>query len=436
MLKRKITEKLERWKNSHDNKAFLLYGARQTGKSYIINDFCLKNFDTYLFIDFINNQEAKNIINNCSNLVDYQRALSAIFKEKFNKDNTVIFFDECQEVPELITMIKYIVQSSKHKFILSGSLLGLTFRNIKSIPIGYVELYKLYPLDFEEYLWANNVSLSLILEAKECFKRNQVIPEVIHNQFMKYFREYLIVGGMPNCVKTFLETNNYETLYIEQSFINSLNELDFSKYETENKKLRLTKLYRYIPSRLNTEYTRFNLSEFDSKVRYETIVDSIDWLITAGVSIEVPLVNNLTAGVFLYNDHLFKLYLSDVGLLMNMLGSSVRNKILGNDINFNYGFIYENYVAEELLTNGFNPYYFNQRKHGEIEFIVESKEYGCILPIEVKSGKDYKEHKSLDYVLNTYQDISLSYVFCNENISISGKVIYAPIYCVNFLKNE
>ncbi|MDR0831824.1 MAG: AAA family ATPase [Bacillales bacterium] len=436
MFKRKIETKLTEWKESNSQKAFILCGARQTGKSYIIDMFCKKNFKNYLFVDFIANEDAKNIINNCHNLLDYNRALSAIFGEKLKKSDTVLFFDECQEVKEIITMVKYLVQNNNQKYIISGSLLGLTLRNITSIPIGYAEIHQLFPFDYEEYLWANSVSEELIIEAKKCFKSNQKIPDITHNLFLKYFKEYLLVGGMPVPIKTFLLTNNYETLSKEQSYINSLYEADFTKYEAINKKLLLKRLYRYIPSRLNSEYSRFTLSVLDKKLRYETIEESLDWLIMAGVSIQIPLVNNLIDGLKLHKQSLFKLYFSDIGLLMNMLGSFVRNKILSNDTNFNYGFIYENYVAQQLIVNDFIPYYYNQRKHGEIEFIVEAKEFGTILPIEVKSGKDIRTHKALDFVMETYKDISFSYVFSNDNLSVEDKIIYAPIYCVNFLVNK
>ncbi|MDR2828186.1 MAG: ATP-binding protein [Acholeplasmatales bacterium] len=359
-----------------------------------------------------------------------------IFQGKLKKKETVIFIDEVQVVPKIITLVKEIVIEGSYRYILCGSLQGLELHNVSSIPVGYTQIHTLYPLSFIEFLKANNVSNELISMVYSNFSELSSLHNDVYENFMKYFKTYMIVGGMPSVIKKYIELNDYEVVFLEQEYIINMYKEDFSKYENLEKKLQLKRIYDEIPSQLKKEYNRFTMKDIDNVNRFSQIENSVDWLINAGVSHKVKLTSELIDGIKQSERELFKLYLSDIGLLLSLYGRTTRNKIIIGDTNFNFGYLYENFVCMELISKKYVLYYYNSRKHGEVEFIVEDKNTMSVLPIEVKSGSKYLEHSALDYVLLTYLNIKNAYVFGNCNISKIGKIIYLPIFMASFLNNN
>jgi len=436
MLYRKMFKIIDEWYKNNSRHIFVLEGVRQAGKSFLINEYLKNTKKKYHKIDLIENSSYLKLFSNVESANDIEKIFTIIFGDI--KDNgEIIFIDECQEFPNLLTYMKYMAQNNKHRYILSGSLLGIMLKDIKSIPIGYAEIHTLYPLDFEEYLISTNTSLKLIEDVKKSFINESPIDELIHEHFLNKYYEYLVIGGMPEAINSFLNSQNYTKLFNTQQQIINLYKLDFTKYTSFDNKLYLNKMYDFIPSQLQKDQNnRFNISEFDQKKNYNQLLNTVKWFKFSGVAYKINAVSELSISYKFNEKNLFKLYLNDIGLLVRMLGTLYRNNLVSKNYKeLNMGMLFENFAATELIKHGFIPNYFKQKKNGEIEFIVESKNLNSIIPIEIKSGNDYLTHKSLDFALNKYKNIKKAYVFCDKNIKTVGKIIYAPIYTIMFLEN-
>lgn len=348
---------------------------------------------------------------------------------------TLIFFDEVQECPEIVTAIKFLVEDGQYRYILSGSLLGVELKDIRSVPVGYLSILEMYPLDFREFCEANRVSQTVMDKLKECFEKKQPVDELIHEKMMELFRLYLIVGGMPAVVDAYIRTNNLkEVLRIQQGIV-QLYYKDIAKYDKDNK-LYLDEIFSLIPSELNNKNKRFIMKDLNENFRFSRYENSFIWLKEAGVALPVYCVQEPEIPLLLSKStNLFKLFLSDVGLLASMYVDGLQLKILNREKDINFGAIYENAAAQELKAHGFELYYFNSKKQGELDFVIEYK--GNVLPLEIKSGKAYTRHNALDNVLKDERyAIPQALVFCNENISTVDKIVYLPIYMIGFLGNE
>ena len=348
---------------------------------------------------------------------------------------TLIFFDEVQECPEIVTAIKFLVEDGQYRYILSGSLLGVELKDIRSVPVGYLSILEMYPLDFREFCEANRVSQTVMDKLKECFEKKQPVDELIHEKMMELFRLYLIVGGMPAVVDAYIRTNNLkEVLRIQQGIV-QLYYKDIAKYDKDNK-LYLDEIFSLIPSELNNKNKRFIMKDLNENFRFSRYENSFIWLKEAGVALPVYCVQEPEIPLLLSKStNLFKLFLSDVGLLASMYVDGLQLKILNREKDINFGAIYENAAAQEMKAHGFELYYFNSKKQGELEFGIEYK--GNVLPLEIKSGKAYTRHNALDNVLKDERyAIPQALVFCNENISTVDKIVYLPIYMIGFLENE
>lgn len=435
MLIRKQEEKINNWINK-SNKALLIYGARQVGKTYIIRK-CV-NASSYKLVEFnfLKNPELIEALKSSNTSNDLVMNLSLLTNEKFVPSKTIIFFDEIQEYKEIVTKIKFFVDEGQFKFVLSGSLLGVELKNIKSAPVGYVQLLTMYPLDFEEFIQIYNVSSATIDELKKSFENKVPVNDFLHDRLLKMFKQYLVIGGMPSAVEKFVETSSLDEVMIEHDSIISSYKLDFTKYEEENRKLEITKVYELIPAELNSKNKRFNFKSVEENLIYDRGKDNFLWLTKAGVAI--PIYNTTEPVIPLMineKSNLFKLFLSDIGLLSTEYGKSFKNAILNFDDNINYGAVYENVVAQELIAHGFKGYYYSNKKQGELDFIIEYK--NKVLPIEVKSGKDYKRHSALTKVLELDNyGLSEAIVFTNSNLQVEEKITYLPIYMVMFLVNN
>ncbi len=361
--------------------------------------------------------------------------LSALTDVPMIPGETLIFFDEVQECPEIVTAIKFLVEDGQYRYILSGSLLGVELKDIRSVPVGYLSILEMYPLDFREFCEANRVSQTVMDKLKECFEKKQPVDELIHEKMMELFRLYLIVGGMPAVVDAYIRTNNLkEVLRIQQGIV-QLYYKDIAKYDKDNK-LYLDEIFSLIPSELNNKNKRFIMKDLNENFRFSRYENSFIWLKEAGVALPVYCVQEPEIPLLLSKStNLFKLFLSDVGLLASMYVDGLQLKILNREKDINFGAIYENAAAQELKAHGFELYYFNSKKQGELDFVIEYK--GNVLPLEIKSGKAYTRHNALDNVLKDERyAIPQALVFCNENISTVDKIVYLPIYMIGFLENE
>ena len=435
MLERRIKQEIRDFLDSDRKEALMVTGARQVGKTYIIRECAKEIYKNIVEINFVENQQAVKLFENITGSKDILLRLSALTDVPMIPGETLVFFDEVQECPEIVTAIKFLVEDGQYRYILSGSLLGVELKDIRSVPVGYLSILEMYPLDFREFCEANRVSQTVMDKLKECFEKKQPVDELIHEKMMELFRLYLIVGGMPAVVDAYIRTNNLkEVLRIQQGIV-QLYYKDIAKYDKDNK-LYLDEIFSLIPSELNNKNKRFIMKDLNENFRFSRYENSFIWLKEAGVALPVYCVQEPEIPLLLSKStNLFKLFLSDVGLLASMYGDGLQLKILSREKDINFGAIYENVAAQELKAHGFELYYFNSKKQGELDFVIEYQ--GNVLPLEIKSGKAYTRHNALDNVLKDERyAVPQALVFCNENISTVDKIVYLPIYMIGFLENE
>ena len=435
MLRRKIYNQIEKFYKSNPNKALMITGARQVGKTTIVEEFAIKHFKHFIKMDFIKNKEYVTALSGTKSTDEILLRLSSLFGDEMVPGETLIFFDEVQECKELITQIKYLVQEGSYTYILSGSLLGTVFQDILSVPVGYMDIYRMFPLDFEEFVYANGVNKKVIDAVRKSFENEKPVDSFLHERLMSLFELYLIVGGMPSAVKAYIETKNLRKVAEEQNAIIALYKQDISKYDKKNK-LYLNEIFDLIPSELNAKNKRFILKNLNENAKFSKYNNSFLWLKNAGVALPAHIVDEPKVPLLLSkSSNLFKLFSNDVGLLASQYGNGIQLKILQHETTMNFGSIYENIAAQELLAHGHTLYYFNSKKLGELDFLIETE--GNVIPIEIKSGKDYYRHSAMDNVLKHPEfDIPKGYVFCNGNVETDGKVVYFPIYMLMFLQKE
>lgn len=433
MLKRKIEKKIYDWIRN-DERALLLYGVRQAGKTYIIRH-CLESEDcSYVEFNLIREPDIVTILKNATDVDDLILKLSLYSDKKIIPGETILFFDEIQKYKEIVTKIKFLVEDKRYRYILSGSLLGVEIVNLKSAPVGYLKSLQMYPLDFEEFLQLFEISDAAFEALKKAYRNKETVDEIIHKKMLQLFHLYLIIGGMPAAVEKYRQTKNIDTVMDEHEAILQQYKLDFTQYETENKKLLLTSIYELIPAELNEQNKRFKIADIEKNLRFEKMNDSFTWLWKAGVALPVFNVTEPKIPLLLnQKSTLFKLFLSDVGMLTTLYGKALKLKIVNQEKDINKGAVYENIAAQELIAHGYNCYYYNNKKFGELDFVIEHD--GEVLPIEVKSGKDYKKHSALAQIMqNENYQLSEAVVFSNSNVERNGKITYLPIYMLMFLE--
>ena len=435
MLERRIEQEIREFLKSDRKEALMITGARQVGKTYIIRECAKEIYKNIVEINFVENNQARKLFENVTDSRDILLRISALTDVPMIPGQTLIFFDEVQECPEIVTAIKFLVEDGQYRYILSGSLLGVELKDIRSVPVGYLSILEMYPLDFWEFCRANRVSQTVMDKLRECFEKKQPVDELIHEKMMELFRLYLIVGGMPAVVNAYIRTNNLkEVLRIQQGIV-QLYYKDIAKYDKDNK-LYLDEIFTLIPSELNNKNKRFIMKDLNENFRFSRYENSFIWLKEAGVALPVYCVQEPEIPLLLSKStNLFKLFLSDVGLLASMYVDGLQLKILNREKDINFGAIYENVAAQELKAHGFELYYFNSKKQGELDFVIEYQ--GNVLPLEIKSGKAYTRHNALDNVLKDERyAIPQAFVFCNENITYRDKITYLPIYMIGFLEKE
>jgi len=434
MINREIDSFLKEFFEKH-TEALLITGARQIGKTSSIRMFGKTEFKNFLEINFIENPEAKTIFAGAKGAADVLLRLSAYSRVPLEKGKTLIFFDEIQECPEAVTAIKFLVEDGRFRYVMSGSLLGVELKDIRSIPVGYLFVKEMFPLNLMEFCRALGIGENVLQSLKSAYANRVPVDEFIHGKMMEIFRLYLIVGGMPAAVREYLETNNLQDVMAVQRGILALYKKDIAKYDPKNK-LYLEEIFNLIPAELNAQNKRFVLKNLNENFKFSRYENSFIWLKEAGVALPTFNVDEPRVPLLLSRSrNLFKLFQNDVGLLACQYAGSLQLKILNGDDRVNCGAVFENFVAEELYSHGIPLYYFNSKKQGELDFVVEID--GAVLPIEVKSGKDYARHNALSNVMACENyGIPMAVVLCNENTRSSGNVVYFPIYMLMFLQNE
>lgn len=432
MIVRKIEARLEQFLKDDGKYALLIDGARQVGKTFIVREFARRNYERFVEINFIEDAEAKGIFENSSNVKEILLKLTAFAKGGLKRGKTLVFLDEIQKCPEAVTFIKFLVEEGSFRYILSGSLLGVELKNIRSVPVGYMDEAKMYPLDFGEFVRANGESEVLLETAKDAWEKRRPLDPFYHDRLMKLFALYLVIGGMPAVVQAYLDTSDISVAVRVQRQIVALYRRDISQYD-KSRALHIRAVFDRIPGELNKKNKRFYASSIGAGTRFENISDEFLWLTEAGVAIPSFCVAEPTVPLKLARKPtLFKLFSNDVGLLASQYMDGIQLDILNGKKAINFGSIYENVVAQELVAHGIDPNYFNSKKQGELDFVIER--YGEILPIEVKSGKDYERHAALSNAMgNAAYGIHDAVVFHGGNVKVENGILYAPIYMVHFL---
>lgn len=434
MLTRKAYKELEQWYTHEVDRALLVTGARQVGKTFLIHEFLKDKFANVVTIDFVEQPDALAAFNNAHNADEIFMAISLYAGKSLVPHETVIFIDEVQKNHETLTAIKYLLQRKEYRFVLSGSLLGVELRNVRSLPVGSVHVVDMYPLDFEEFCWAHGISRDILSEVERAFHERTPVPTIIHERLINLFHHYLIVGGMPAAVAQFVSTSDLGHTASIQNDILRLYRYDISQYAPQKNQLVIKEIFDEIPSQLDSQSKRFTFSALSPRGTYERYRHEFVWLIDAGVALPTTNVSEPRHPLKLAEGRShFKLFMLDVGLLSAASGMEVMKSILSDKLGVNYGSIFENAVAQELHTHGHSLHYFRSNKTGEVDFIIENGN-GKVLPIEVKSGKTYKRHSALTNLLNTENyAIDEAIVLCEANTNTNGKITYYPIYMSMFV---
>lgn len=437
MLYRKIETLIESHLKSDTQKILLIDGARQVGKTYIIRYVGKKLFENFIEINMVEDLLGDRLFENIRTVEDFYLQISMLAGYKMKqKENTLIFIDEIQAYPHLLTLLKFLSQDKKFTYIASGSLLGVTLSQTTSIPMGSIRKVRMFPLDFEEFLYANGMNEFVISSMRKKFELLEPLDESMHNKIMDLFRKFLLVGGMPDAVNSYLAEKNIQAVREIQSEIHDYYSADASKYDTE-KKLKIRKVYELIPSNMENKKKRVVAQNIENKrgKTFRDYSDEFEYLISAGIALNVQAISNPVFPLIESSGkNLLKLYLNDVGILTSILyGNNIR-AVLDDNKSINLGSVYETVVASELIAHGHKLFYYDNRSKGEVDYLIDDYDTLSVVPIEVKSGKDYTIHSALNnFVQNDGYNIKKAFVVSNErNIKHNGKITYLPIYYIMF----
>ena len=439
MLFRKIGSLIEDHLKSGTSKVLLIDGARQVGKTYIIRYVGKKLFENFIEINMIEDIEGKKLFSGVRTVEDFYLQVSMLSGDKMKgKDDTLIFIDEIQAYPHLLTLLKFLSQDGRFTYIASGSLLGVTLSQTTSIPMGSVRKVRMFPLDFEEFLYAGGVGKEAVSSIRKKYERSESLDEATHARIMDLFRKYLLVGGLPDAVNAYIEEKNIRSVRAIQSEIREYYAADASKHD-EEKKLKIRRVYDMIPSNMENKKKRVVAQDIENKKgkTFRDYEDEFEYLISAGIALNVQAISTPVFPLIESSGkNLLKLYLNDVGLLTGILyGNNIR-AVLDDERSVNLGAVYETVVASELIAHGYRLFYYDNRTKGEVDYLIDDYASLSALPIEVKSGKDYKIHSALNtFVSNEDYHVKKALVLSNERqVSTNGKITYLPVYYVMFLQ--
>lgn len=440
MLYRKIEKDIEEYLRSEDDRIMILEGARQIGKSFIIREVGKKLYNNFIEINFAEDDEGPKIFKGIGTTEGFYFTLSSVYGEKLDRyENTLIFLDEIQHYPQYLTLLKFFREDRRFRFIASGSLLGITLRETTSIPVGSIIRKNMYQLDFEEFLIANGFGQEALNTLRTKLMNRESLDESLHDYIMNLFRHYLLVGGLPAAVNEYLDSHNIVKVRNVQENIRSLYEVDATKYEKDsNKTLLIRRIYNMIPSQLENKKKRIIIKDIQNKIgdRFDNYLEEFEYLISSGTALEVSAISNpkypLSESA---HKNLMKLYLNDVGLLTMLLYKNNIRPVISDEDSVNLGSVYESVVAQELKAHGHKLFYYDNKQRGEVDFLIDDYSSTTILPIEVKSGKDYTRHSALNNLLKVRDyDIASGLVLSNSReIKTVGNVSYMPVYYVMFI---
>lgn len=443
MLYRKALHDLVAWKEQKSNQGLLIVGARQVGKSTLVEEFARQHYEILAKIDFIAQPHAVEIIQQARDANDLFLRISALTDQELIPGKTLIFLDEIQEFEDILTWAKYLQVHSEFDYVFSGSLLGVDLSGVRSWPVGFLDEVEMFPLDFEEFCLANGVTEPVLQEVRSAYDDKRPVADFIHEKLLDLHRKYLLIGGMPGAVQRYLDTNDMNALRRAHKGIYDMYEHDIVRHMKDNEAIRFVKmLYEAIPSQLDKENKRFKFAGLkgdgvihEGDLRFSRLESSFDWLEATGVALSALRVTEPRFPLGLTADRgTFKLYMNDVGLLTYRLAGAVTLEILAGRDDINYGSIYENYVAQELRSCDLDLFYYNSTKRGEVDFVIQNLTHGTVSLVEVKSGKDYKRHRALRNLLKVEDyEIDGAYVLCNGNVEQVDGMWYLPIYMTALL---
>ena len=438
MLFRKIEAQIEDHLKSDSRAIMLIDGARQVGKTYIIRHVGQKLFENYIELNLVEDYVGARLFANAKTVEDFYLAVSMLAGDRMKeKKNTLIFIDEIQAYPHLLTLLKFLAQDDRFTYIASGSLLGVTLAQTTSIPMGSIRMVRMFPLDFEEFLYANGMNALVVSSLRKKYERQESLDEATHAKVLDMFRKYLLVGGMPDAVNAFVTEKNIQLVRQIQSEIYAYYAADASKYD-DGRKLKIRRIYDLIPSNLENKKKRVVAQSIENK-RGKTFADyqdEFDYLISAGIALSVQAISTPVFPLIQSSGkNLLKLYLNDVGILSGILYGNNIQAILSDEESINLGSVYECIVASELIAHGHKLFYYDNRTKGEVDFLIDDYDSLSAVPIEVKSGKDYTVHSALNaFVSNEDYHVKKAIVLSNEReITTKNKITYLPIYDIMFI---
>ncbi len=442
MLYRKFTSELEKFLLNEPQKILLVNGARQIGKSYLIRYVGKKLFKHYVEINLKADQESNRIFSDVHSKEDFYLQLGAIAGNDLGeKEDTLVFLDEIQCYPHLMTMLKFLNEDGKYRYIASGSQLGIALSQTPSVPIGSIAIRQMFPLDFEEFLWAMGCGKNAIEAMRQKFIANESLSDSMHNYMLQQFKIYLLVGGMPDAINKFLENRNIAQVRSIQQDILTLYKIDASQYDAD-KKLVIRKIYDMIPSNMENKKKRIivkNIEGTKAHKQFSDYANEFEYLTNSGVALSVQAISNPAFPLIeSESKNLLKLYLSDVGLLTNILYGNNINAVLRDERSVNLGAVYESVIAQELHAHGYTLHYYDNKQKGEVDYLIDDYKSLSVLPLEIKSGKDYTVHSALDkFLATTEYHINKAIVLSNEQrVYVKDGITYLPIYCCMFLENN
>ena len=442
MLYRKFEKRIEEFFRKEPNKILLVNGARQIGKSYLIRYVGQKLFKNYIEINLKEDKESLGVFSNVKSTNDFYIQLGAIAGNRLGtKENTLVFLDEIQSYPHLMTMLKFLNQEERYTYVASGSQLGVALSETASVPIGSIEIEEMYPLDFEEFLLAMGCGQETIESIREKFFAGEALNESLHNYMMQQFKTYLLVGGLPEAINKFLENRNMTHVRKVHRNIHNLYRIDASQYD-EEKKLLIRKIYDMIPSYMENKKKRIIVKQVEdtkSHKQFSDYANEFEYLTNSGIALGVQAVSNPRFPLLeSESKNLLKLYINDVGLLTSILYGLNINAVLRDEKSINLGSVYETVVAQELHAHGFTLHYYDNKQKGEVDYLIDDYEHLTVLPIEVKSGKNYTVHSALNNFMSTPDyHIQKGVVLSNEReVYVKNGITYLPIYYCMFYQRD
>ena len=443
MLYRKIKSYIEEHLKSNDDKILLIEGARQIGKSFIIRNVGTALYDNYVEINFVADDEGEKVFKNVHTTEEFYLNLSMVAGSRLDRyDNTLVFIDEIQHYPQFLTMLKFLREEHRYRFICSGSLLGIALKGTVSVPVGSVIPKKMYQLDFEEFLIANDFGKEAIEYLRKSFEQKRSLAPEVHDKVLGLFKRYLLVGGMPDAVNEYLATHNIVKVREIQEAIIVLYGIDASRYEEEAaRKLYIRRIYDMIPSQMENKKKRIVVKDIQNREgdRFSNYVEEFEYLIHSGIAIASNAISNPKYPLAeSQQKNLLKLYMNDVGMLSSRLYQYNVRPVLNDIAGINLGSLYESAVAQELKAHYNKLFYYDNKQKGEVDFLVDDSSTTSVLPVEVKSGKDYMVHSALNNLMAVPDyHIASSIVFSNDReVRTKGNILYLPIYYVMFMENR